>query len=85
MVTKGRIEEILKPRLNYILLVAESSLHESQFRAFRKLVLDCFGKSGFEKDLARIFEGEFQGKDRDGQEYIAQKKGCIMVDKFKKN
>jgi hypothetical protein len=59
--TKEQIQDLLKPRLNYILLVAESSLSECQFRAFRKLTLDCFGKSGLEKDLEKVFGGDSQG------------------------
>jgi RNase P/RNase MRP subunit POP5 len=37
-----------------ILTVAQSSLPESQFLAFRRIVLNEFGKSGLEKELARI-------------------------------
>jgi hypothetical protein len=55
MVTREQIEERLRPRLNNILLVAESALPERQFKAFRKLMLDCFGKSGFGKDLDELF------------------------------
>jgi hypothetical protein len=62
MVTKDQIGELVRPRLHYVLSLAESSLPEHQFRAFRKLALDCFGKSGFEKDLERLFERESQGK-----------------------
>jgi hypothetical protein len=74
MVTKDEIEELLKPRVNYILLVAESALSESQFRAFRKLTLDCFGKSGLEKDLERVFERQSQrkGQERAGIDYAKE-------------
>lgn len=57
------ILELLNPRKNRVLLVAQSSLSESQFRAFKKLFLDEFGQSGFEKDLERIL-AEKQHKER---------------------
>jgi hypothetical protein len=69
MVTKERIEELIRSRLKHVLLVAEASLPASQFQAFRKLTLDQFGKSGLERDLERVFrEGFGQGKGRSGQE-----------------
>ena len=55
MVTRELIEELIRARLNQVLLVAEASLPESQFKAFRKLTLDQFGNSGLGKDLERIF------------------------------
>lgn len=48
------IVKVVNARLNNILLVAESSLSQSQFRAFRTLVLNEFGKSGLCRDLERI-------------------------------
>ena len=39
-----------------ILLVAEASLPESQFRAYRKLVLDELGVNGLEKELKELFD-----------------------------
>ena len=56
MVTRELIDELIRRRLNQVLLIGEASLPESQFRAFRKLTLDQFGKSGLEKDLERVFE-----------------------------
>ena len=41
----------LKRRLNLVLTVAEAALPESQFRAFRKLVLDEFGHKGLESEI----------------------------------
>ncbi len=57
------ILELLNARKNRVLLVAQSSLPESQFKAFRQIFLDEFGKSGLEKDLERII-AEKQRKDR---------------------
>lgn len=46
---------LLNARKNRVLLVAQSSLPESQFRAFKKIFLDEFGQSGLEKELVRVF------------------------------
>jgi hypothetical protein len=40
----------MNARKNRLLLVAEAALPESQFRAFRKLVLDEFGRE-WEREL----------------------------------
>jgi hypothetical protein len=56
MVSKEEIEKLINIRLNFVLLVAQSSLTENQFNAFRKLTLDSFGKSGLGKDLDRILK-----------------------------
>ncbi len=57
------IVELINIRKNRILRVAQSSLPESQFQAFRQIFLDEFGKSGLEKELARVL-AEKQHKDR---------------------
>lgn len=57
------ILELLNIRKNRVLQIAQASLPESQFKAFRQLFLDEFGKSGFEKDLERILT-EKQRKER---------------------
>ena len=66
MVTRETIIDLVKPRLNRVLTVAQASLPASQFSAFRKLVLDEFGKSGLERELDQAFHS--QHKDRNGQE-----------------
>ena len=68
MVNRTQIEQLINPRLNEILLIAEAALPAKQFPAFRKLVLNQFGKSGLGKDLERLFgEKKFsQGKVRAG-------------------
>jgi len=69
--------ELLNARKNRVLLIAESSLPESQFRAFRKLLLCEFGEKGLEGDLQRIYaEDRNQGMDRNGREYTTQERGC---------
>lgn len=55
--------ELLNARKNRVLLVAQASLPEPQFRAFRQIFLDEFGKSGLEKDLEKILT-EKQHKER---------------------
>jgi hypothetical protein len=57
MVTRvlQQVLERLNARKNRVLLIAQSSLPEHQFRAFRQLFLDEFGKSGLEKELERLF------------------------------
>jgi hypothetical protein len=65
MVTKEEIMELVRMHLSRVLLMAESSLSESQFKAYRKLVLDEFGQSGLDKELEAIFKKEIQ-KERQG-------------------
>ncbi len=65
MVTKEEIMELVRMHLNRVLLMAESSLSKSQFRAYRKLVLDEFGQSGLDKELDTMFKREVQ-RERQG-------------------
>ena len=46
--------EAVNARKNRALGMAEAALPESQFRAFRRLFLDEFGRNGLETELARI-------------------------------
>jgi len=55
MVSKEDILESLKTPLRKILLYAESSLPPGQFKAYRKLVLDAYGKNGYGKELDKLF------------------------------
>ena len=55
------ILEVLNARKNQVLLVAQASLPPSQFDAFRKLFLNEFGRSGFQKDLEVVL---LKHKDR---------------------
>jgi len=54
MVTLHAILALLNPRKNRVLRYAEAGLSESQFRAFRGLLLDEFGREGLERDLERL-------------------------------
>lgn len=50
----GEITDYVNQRLNTVLLVAQSSLPDTQFKAFRKLTLDQFGRNGLIKDLRQL-------------------------------
>ena len=65
MVTKEEIMDLLRMHINRVLLIAEASLTESQFKAYRKLILDEFGQSGLEKELDTMFKREIQ-RERQG-------------------
>lgn len=54
MVTLPAILALLNPRKNRVLRYAEAALPESQFRAFRGLLLDELGREGLERDLGRL-------------------------------
>lgn len=57
------IIELLNARKNRVLLVAQSSLPESQYKAFRQIFLNEFGKGGLEKELEKVI-AEKQHKER---------------------
>lgn len=63
MTILSEVLELLNARKNRVLLVAESSLPESQFKAFRQIFLNEFGKGGLEKELEKII-AEKQHKER---------------------
>lgn len=62
------IRQAINPRLNRVLKIAAAALPDSQFKAFRSVVLDEFGNSGLAKDLERLMtkakQQERQGTDR---------------------
>lgn len=57
----------INARKQRVLLVAQSSLPESQFRAFRTLFLSEFGEKGLEGELQKIYAENQLGK-RNGRE-----------------
>jgi len=66
MVTKEEIMEVIKGHLNRVLLIVESSLSESQFRACRRLILDELGQGGLGRELDMLLgkrEKERQGRE----------------------
>lgn len=61
--------ELMAPvnrRLNRVLTAAEAALPQDQFKAFRKLALDEFGRSGLEQDFADCL-AESAGPERNGK------------------
>ncbi len=69
MVTLQIVLDMVNGRKNRVLLLAQASLPEHQFKAFRTLLLDEFGQKGLESELARVFAEDRQhGKDRHGRE-----------------
>jgi len=65
----------LNARMNHVLLVAEAALPQSQFQAFRKIALDQFGRSGFQRDLEKVL---CEHPERNGMgRPISAKKGGV--------
>jgi hypothetical protein len=62
MVDLDTVLSLVKPRMSRVLLMAEAMLPEKQFSAFRKLVLDEFGRSGLETELERVFNAQNKGR-----------------------
>lgn len=60
----------LNERKNNVLLLAQSALPEHQFKAFRTLFLNEFGRGGFEGDLQKLLSTDSRnGKERAGKHY----------------
>ena len=64
MLTVPGILVLLNQRKNRVLRIAEAALPETQFRAFRGLLLDEFGRDGLERDLERLVA---EAEQRNGQ------------------
>jgi hypothetical protein len=70
----------LNARKNRVLLIAQSSLPEPQFRAFRALFLNEFGNNGLESELEVLFaKDHHDGTERNGQEQMMQEGRCPHV------
>ena len=65
----------LNARMNHVLLVAEAALPQSQFQAFRKIALDQFGRSGFQRDVQQVLS-EHSERDGTGRPIHAMKGGA---------
>lgn len=60
---------LINARKSKILTYAQVGMTESQFKAYRSLVLDELGKEGLESELAKLLdEGNHSVKNRQGQE-----------------
>lgn len=75
MVNREHLEQLLNNRLTRLLLVAETALPASQFQAFRKIVLDEFGKSGLGKELDRLF-GTTKDRQGTGRNTLSKGRGA---------
>ncbi len=58
MVTTANIMKLLNAHVKQVLDVAELSMPGDKFILFRKVILDQFGKSGFGKELERVFRSQ---------------------------
>lgn len=67
MVTLTAILELLNRSKGKTLWLAESAMSESQYRAFRKGMLDIFGRNGMERELVKLFT-EDEKRRRNGLE-----------------
>ena len=69
MVTLLGVLELLNRSKGKILSRAEMAMSESQYKAFRREILNILGREGMERDLADLFANEGQqGRARKGQE-----------------
>lgn len=64
MTMQQEIAHCLSKCKSQILTYAEASLPASQFKAFRKLVLDEFGRNGLESDLEKILTDSKKQQER---------------------
>ena len=77
MIDLNAIRHALNSRKSKLLDMAQAALPESQFGAFRKLVLNELGRQGFEQDMERILaEGAKQHKEWTGQADTCKKGGA---------
>jgi hypothetical protein len=68
MVSQVQVMELVNYRVTRILLVAEASLPASQFQAFRKLVLNEFGRNGLVRELERLEDhGGLEEREGEGR------------------
>lgn len=69
------VTELLNRRKGNVLLIAQASLPEHQYQAFKTLFLNELGERGLEGDLKRLLLKQ-QGMDGNGREYTMQERGC---------
>ena len=63
VITLQTLLELINTRKSKVLLIAEASIPEAQFRAFRKLMLSEFGEKGLEGQLQQLYtENRLDGK-----------------------
>lgn len=65
MSTLDDIRVLLEARKNRVLTCAQIGMNEFQFKAFRKIFLDEFGKSGLDSELEKLLShSSFQSPTR---------------------
>lgn len=67
MLTKDAVVPLVNARLNRVLLIAQAALPEHQFEAFRRLILDEFGRGGLIKDLDTVLDERRQERNGMGR------------------
>jgi hypothetical protein len=55
MIALSSLLELVNGHKKQVLSFAEAAMPESQFRAFRKLVLNEFGEKGLEGELVKLY------------------------------
>ena len=61
MVTVDTVMTMVNRHLTKLLNVAEAALPREQFKGFRRIALDEFGRNGLEGDLRRLEHSDRQG------------------------
>lgn len=72
MLTTETMQSLVNARLNRVLLIAQAALPEHQFQAFRRLLLDEFGRAGLLKDVDTAL-GENR-PERHGQDHLSKER-----------
>ena len=80
MITTEKINDLLEKRKNRVLTCAQIGMDRFQFEAFRKILLDEFGNSGFLSDLERLFANSTHKQERYGmgRHILRKKRRCPM-------
>lgn len=55
MIDPRDIVNLINPHVAKVLTIAQAALPKDQFSAFRKLVLDEFGRNGLESEIIDFF------------------------------
>jgi hypothetical protein len=66
--TRETTLSLVNGRLNRVLLIAQAALPEHQFEAFRRLILDEFGRAGLLKDLDALLAQDRQERNGAGRQ-----------------
>ena len=67
MLTKEVILTMVNARLNRVLLIAQAALPEHQFEAFRRLILNEFGRAGLIRDMDTVLGKNRQERNGTGR------------------